>query len=386
MELKRCFTNIINRSMKKSIFNSLIVLIAVSLIVTLYSCSGDDATTGTPTIASFTPSSGGPVNTYVKIAGTFFSTDASKNVVKFNGKEASIISVTKSEIVTLVPAGASSGKVTVTVGSTTATSATDFAVSSGNPSPLILTFSPATGSSADGTEVTITGYNFSTTPGNNTVKFNGVAAVPSKASATSLTVNVPSGATSGKITVVVKDASTATSDSDFSVPAPTVDSFTPTFSTVGSTVVITGTNFSKTAANNTVKFGTVEAEVNSASATSLTVIVPSGAKTGVISVTVDGQTGTGGEFNLPHTITGFTPLLGNATTATVKGDTITVTGTNFSASAAKNVVKFNGKEAKVTEAAYTSLKAVVPKDATTGKISVTINGLTVTSLTDFIVN
>jgi len=401
MVLKRCFKNIINRSMKKSIFNSLIVLITVTLIITLYSCSSDDATTGTPTIASFTPSGGGAANTYVKITGTFFSTDATKNTVKFGGTTASVISANKSEIVTLVPAGASSGKITVTVGASTASSPTDFVVSSGKAAPIITKVDPATGSGADGTEVTITGYNFSATPEENTVKFNGVVAVPTKASATSLTVKVPSGATTGKITVDVSGSTKATSDSDFSVPAPTVDSFSPTSSIVGSTVVITGTNFSKTASKNIVKFGDVTAEVldvnvETATANKITTKVPVGAITAPISVSVDGQVTKGGEFNLPHTLFSFTPLSGNATTSVIvngtetvtDGTEVTLTGTNFSASLKKNVVKFNGKEAAVTSVSSdgTTLKVIVPKGATTGKITVTINSLTVTSALDFTVN
>ncbi|MBN1627507.1 MAG: IPT/TIG domain-containing protein, partial [Deltaproteobacteria bacterium] len=45
----------------------------------------------------------------------------------------------------------------------------------GNSSPTIANFAPASGQAGD--TVTITGTNFSTTPGNNTVKFNGITAV-----------------------------------------------------------------------------------------------------------------------------------------------------------------------------------------------------------------
>jgi len=278
--------------MRKSIFNSIIALVIVTLLSFLQACTSDDATVGTPSITSITPASG-PVNTYVRIAGTFFGT-AKPSVVKFNGVEATVLSVTPTSITTLVPAGATSGKVTVTVESITGSSTSDYSVVTGTPAPVILGVSAASGSSADGSEVTITGYNFSPTAADNVVKFNGVTAVPTKASATSLTVNVPAGATKGKITVNVSGSSQeATSDSDFDVPGPTVDSFTPNFSIVGSTVIITGTNFSKTDTKNIVKFnGIIAASPTSVSTTSLTVLVPVGATSGKISVTVDGQTGT----------------------------------------------------------------------------------------------
>ncbi len=67
--------------------------------------------------------------------------------------------------------------------------------------PLITSFSPASG--PIGTPVTITGSNFSTTPANNIVYFGAVKATVTAASATSLTVTVPSGTTYQPVTVTV---------------------------------------------------------------------------------------------------------------------------------------------------------------------------------------
>jgi PKD repeat protein len=66
--------------------------------------------------------------------------------------------------------------------------------------PSITTFSPIT--AAVGSSVTITGTNFNSTAANNVVFFGGVkASTPTAASSTSLTVNVPAGATFGNISV-----------------------------------------------------------------------------------------------------------------------------------------------------------------------------------------
>lgn len=62
-------------------------------------------------------------------------------------------------------------------------------------------FAPASGPA--GTAVTIYGFGFSTTPANNTVTFNGVPATVAIADIGSLSVIVPSGATSGAISVAV---------------------------------------------------------------------------------------------------------------------------------------------------------------------------------------
>ena len=60
-------------------------------------------------------------------------------------------------------------------------------------------------------------------------------------------------------------------------PKTTITSFSPTSGVIGTTVTITGTNFNTTPAQNTVFFGATKAAVTAATATSLTVTVPSGA-------------------------------------------------------------------------------------------------------------
>ncbi len=78
-------------------------------------------------------------------------------------------------------------------------------------------------------------------------------------------------------------------------------------------------------------------------------------------------------------ITGFTPDSG------MVGDTVTITGKNFSTTAANNTVTFNGTVAGVTSATATQLVVTVPEGATTGKITVTARGLTASSSSDFTV-
>ena len=69
------------------------------------------------------------------------------------------------------------------------------------------------------------------------------------------------------------------------ISPPTVTSFSPGFGNAGTSVTITGTNFSTPFAN-TVKINGVNATINSSTATSLTVTVPVGTTTGPIEVTV----------------------------------------------------------------------------------------------------
>jgi hypothetical protein len=71
----------------------------------------------------------------------------------------------------------------------------------GLPAPTLTTLSVTTG--PVGTTVTLTGANFRATQAQSTVTFNGVNAVPSAWSATSITVTVPAGATTGQVRVTV---------------------------------------------------------------------------------------------------------------------------------------------------------------------------------------
>jgi len=155
----------------------------------------------------------------------------------------------------------------------------------GASSLAITAFSPSSG--VIGATVTITGTGFSTTAANNTVKFNGTTATVTSATSTTIVTTVPSGATSGPISVTV-DSDTVSTSSDFSV-VPTITSFSPANGSVGTTVTINGTGFDPTLANNTVSFYGTSATITSATSTTIVTTVPSGAKSGVIIVTVNGM-------------------------------------------------------------------------------------------------
>lgn len=71
---------------------------------------------------------------------------------------------------------------------------------------------------------------------------------------------------------------------------PTINSFSPTSGPIGTSVIILGTNFNTTAANNIVFFGAVKGTVTAATSSSLTVTVPAQATFQPISVTSNGLT------------------------------------------------------------------------------------------------
>ncbi len=84
----------------------------------------------------------------------------------------------------------------------------------GTSPPVIVSFSPTTGSVGD--QVSILGVNFDASTTGNTVRFNGVTSTVLSATTTSLVVTVPAGASTGKIQVSTVGGTTVSS-ADFTV-------------------------------------------------------------------------------------------------------------------------------------------------------------------------
>jgi uncharacterized repeat protein (TIGR03803 family) len=124
--------------------------------------------------------------------------------------------------------------------------------------------------------------------GKTTISFNGTAGKPTVVSSTYLTAPVPSGATTGSVTVTTSGVSLI-SNKVFRV-TPQILSFSPTSGPVGTSVTITGVSLTQT---EKVTFGGVAATsftVNSD--TQVTATVPTGAVTGHIAITTAGGTAT----------------------------------------------------------------------------------------------
>ncbi|MGC1943643.1 MAG: IPT/TIG domain-containing protein, partial [Candidatus Acidiferrales bacterium] len=83
--------------------------------------------------------------------------------------------------------------------------------------------------------------------------------------------------------------------------APTISGLNPTSGPIGTSVVISGTNFGSPQGSSTVKFNGVTATPTAWSATSITAPVPSGATTGNVVVTVGGVASNGMTFTIAST-------------------------------------------------------------------------------------
>lgn len=171
-----------------------------------------------PIISSFNPTSG-PAGTLVTITGSNFTGSTS---VKFGGTAASSFTIVSPTSITATIGLGLSGNISITNPSGTG-SLGSFTYLPG-AAPVITNINPL--SAPLGASVTITGNNFNSSPAGNFVFFGSIRATVTSASATSLTVTVPPGATYGPITVT-NGHLTAISSKKFSTSFSGSEVFTP---------------------------------------------------------------------------------------------------------------------------------------------------------------
>jgi hypothetical protein len=316
-----------------------------------------------PVITGFAPFAGRSGTNVILLGTNFLGTTA----IRFGSTLATDFTVLSNNAIRVaVPTGAQSGIFTLMVPGSSAQTTSNFVVQ-----PTIFGFTPGFG--PVGTSVTISGANFNV--GTPSVKFGGVpAAAPTGVSFSQLTVVVPSGATSAPVTLTTTDG-TSINPNLFYLPA-SITSFTPTNTAPGTTVKITGVNFTNASA---VSFNGTAATFFVTNNTIIGAIVPAGFSTGPIFVTTPaGTTNSSGLFYAAPGITSFSPTHG------LPGTNVVITGSNFLGA---TVVRFNGTNATfIPPTNNTTLVAVVPKGAQTGLITVGAPGGTNTSAASFVLD
>ena len=269
-------------------------------------CALGYAAPAPPTVSGFTPTSG-QVGTSVVITGTGFT---GVTAVAFNGKPATYSVISTTQITTTVPSGATTGPVSVTATAGNATSTGSFTVTAPAP-PTVSGFMPTSGQV--GTNVTISGTGFT---GVAAVAFNGKPATYSIISTTQINATVPSGATTGPISVTAT-AGNATSTGSFTVLPTTAPDFTLTATPPSQTVTrgksttysvtVTGTGGFTGSVHVTVSGVPSRANasinpnnVSPGGSSTMTVNTASRTPTGTYTLKV---TGTGGDLNHSTTVT-----------------------------------------------------------------------------------
>ncbi len=199
---------------KNNIITSVFTLLMVGIVSFIFSCVDNEELSvyeyPEPTVEGVSPTVGVP-GTQVTITGSDFGNYKGAVTVFFNEVATSqddIVSVADNQIVTIVPAGASTGVVMVKVWTHTKPIATEFTVL---PSAKFTSLEPVSG--APGDEVTITGENFGTDANQVSVFFkDNVTANVVSVSDTEIKVTVPDDGITGPITVEIGDQSFETTE------------------------------------------------------------------------------------------------------------------------------------------------------------------------------
>jgi hypothetical protein len=315
--------------------------IFVVLLCALGLATGAQAQFAPPTVTNVNPNTGPAAGgSSVTITGTNF---LGATAVKFGGNTAGSFAVNSpTQITATSPAGSGTVDVTVTAaGGTSATSSADqFSYVS---APTVTNVNPNTGPAAGGTSVTITGTNFL---GATAVKFGGnTAGSFAVNSPTQITATSPAGSGTVDVTVTAAGGTSATSSVDqFSyVSAPTVTNVNPNTGPAagGTSVTITGTNFSGAAA---VRFGGNTASsfaVNSP--TQITATSPAGSGTVDVTVTAAGGTSaTSSADQFSYGLVGTTTTLSSSQNPSSVGQPVKLTAKVTGFSPTGTVTFFDG--------------------------------------------
>jgi len=165
--------------------------------------------------------------------------------------------------------------------------------------PTLTSISPSSGGREGGTSVTVNGSGFvsGTSAYLAGIPLSNLVVVNSSTIQGTTPANTPG---SLDLLIVNPDGNSAILQGAFAAaaPAPTVSSISPTSGPPTTVVTIKGTNFDNKAENVAVRFNGTQATVASASATQIVAVVPFGATTGAVSVTVFDQSVTGPAFTV----------------------------------------------------------------------------------------
>ncbi|MBV9457469.1 MAG: IPT/TIG domain-containing protein, partial [Bradyrhizobium sp.] len=317
---------------------------------------------GPPTVTGISPANG-PVagGTAVQITGTNFFNVTNSTIGGVAPTAVTIVSATQ---ITATTAAHAAGAVNVVV-TTSAGSGTGINLFTYNIAPPTVTgASPNAGDIAGGTQVTITGTNFT---GATAVTFGGTNALSvNVVSATQITATAPPHA-AGLVNVVVTTpagSGTGTGLFTFTVGAPKVTAVTPSAGPLagGTVLTITGADF--TGVTSVTIGGNPATAVTVVSATQITATTPPGAAFGPVNVVLTSPAGSGTGQGLfiyvggAPTVTAVSPNAGPA----AGGTSVTITGTNF-VTGATSVTIGGVAAANVAVVSLTQITATTPAHA-----------------------
>ena len=323
-----------------------------------------------------------PVGATIVISGKSL-TDTS--LVTFGGavSAAPLPPVTATSLKVVVPAGALTGKLSLTTPVGVGVSGMVFKVQ-----PKITGSTPSSVVAQSDSVVVVTGTNLRAATGEPMVKVGAFPIPPASvvsSTITELQFRVPLGPVTGKISVTTVDGTTVSATNLTVIQPPVATAFVPAAAPVGATVTVKGTNMTGTTQMTFAGAGPV-APLAPGTAASLKVIVPPDALTGSVSITNAIGTGTGKAiFKVLPKISSFNVAAGTDPSSVLagSGDIVQVFGTSLRAAKGEPTVKvgpFAIPPASIVKSTLTELDFRMPMGPVTGKISVTtVDGTTVSA-------
>jgi len=316
------------------------------------------------TISGISPSSG-PVLSSYQISGSGFGASQGQNTVTFNGLSSPVLTWGPTSITALVPTGATTGNVVLTIGGIP-TTGPSFTVTTA-PSPIIpsiTSVSPTSGGA--GTPVTIQGSGF----GNQTtgsITIGSTLGTVVDWSDTVIHANVSTGSTSGS--VQVQQSGYSSNSVPFTVSTATITSVSPNNGIAGTPVTITGSGFGATQGSGIAWLGNTPAVVTSWGDGVILANVGAGSASGTAQVL---QNGTWSN-SVPFTIN--TPHIASISTASGSpGTPVTISGNGFGSPQGNGIVWIGNMAGVVSGWSDTSIVASVGANALSGVVKVQQNG------------
>jgi hypothetical protein len=301
-----------------------------------------------PSLTSLSPANGSSAGGFAMTIGGA-SLGAAGALITIGGSACPVTVQSHTSITCTVPAGVGANQpVVVTVGGQTSNT-----LSFSYNAPSLTGIAPASGGTAGGAAMTISGTSFGASGA--VVTVGGNACPVTTQTHTSITCTVPAGVGANQpVRVTVGGQSSNTLG--FTYTPPVLSSLSPTNGATagGVPLVLTGSNFGASGA--TVTVGGTACPVTAQSHTSVTCTQPAGVGTSLpVVLTVGGQASNSLSFsyNAP-TLSSLTPTSGS----TAGGALLTVNGTNFGASGA--TITVGGTACPVTTQSHTAASCTLP--------------------------
>ena len=318
-------------------------------------------------ISGISPTSG-PVGTQVQINGSGLGAIQGTSTVAFNGTVSPVLSWgAASGIVALVPVGATTGNVVVTVNGV-ASNGVNFSVSAPTTpaAPSVTSVSPTSGTA--GTQVTLTGSGFGESEGNGTLLLGSTLGTVVSWHNSQIVATVGTGSMSG--VAQVQQGGLSSNSVPFTVSTTAIDSIAPNNGMPGTQVTISGSGFGASQGTGVVWLGTSAGIVSSWSDGHVVATVAEGSASGTAQVLQNGVWSNTVPFaiNTPH-ITNLNPNSGTAS------NVVTITGGGFGSTQGSGSVWIGGALGVVTGWNDGQVMASVAANAVSGVVKIQQNGV-----------